>query len=315
LRFIHDRRSSLSSTKEDRSARLWYALDVEIEAAAREAVEYALMEAGALGTETNDTDGKLVLVTAYFDQTPNRESVRTELAEALRIYNLSSPSVGEMNVREVVNEDWLGEWKKSWQPVEVGERFIIAPPWAEIPDDHGRLVIRIEPGMAFGTGTHETTRLCLAAIEKYFLPSHAASPRTDAGAGGSFLDVGTGTGILAIAAAKLSPDAHVEACDTDAEAVAIARENARLNGVAEKIAFRVGTVEEATASADVVCANLTVDVIVPMLPSLLSVTCGRLILSGILDTQVEGLNARLLECGVSAPCETMHDGEWVALIV
>lgn len=295
----------MSSTQADRSARMWYALDAEVEAAAREAVEYGLMEAGALGTETGDVNGSedsLVRVAAYFEQPPNRESVRTELADALRVYNLPSSSVREMNVREVADDDWLGEWKKSWQPVEVGERFIIAPPWTEIPDKHGRIVIRIEPGMAFGTGTHETTRLCLVAIENYY-------------AGGSFLDVGTGTGILAIAAAKLFPGAHVEACDTDAEAVAIARENARLNGVAEKIAFRVGTIEEATASADVVCANLTADVIVPLLPSLVSLTCWHLILSGILDTQIETVSAGLLECGVSEPCEIIKDGEWVALVV
>lgn len=259
------------------------------------------MEAGALGTETDDVQ-PLLRVTAYFDQLPDRERVRTELAEALRIYELPSSSVRQMTIREVADQDWLGEWKKNWQPVEVGERFIIAPPWAEISDEHNRIVIRIEPGMAFGTGTHETTRLCLVAIEKYF-------------AGGSFLDVGTGTGILAIAAAKMFPNAHVEACDTDADAVAIAAENARLNGVAEKITFRVGTVEETTASADLVCANLTADVIAVMLPSLISVTCGHLVLSGILDTQSEALRARMQECGLSEPCETMQDGEWTAIIV
>lgn len=280
----------------------WYALDVLIEPQASEAVEYALMETGALGTETNNADTKLLRVTAYFDQVPNRERVRAALTEAFRIYQLPSASAREMAVREVVDQDWLGEWKKSWQPVEVGERFIVAPPWAEIPDARGRIVIRIEPGMAFGTGTHETTRLCLAAIEKYF-------------AGGSFLDVGTGTGILAIAAAKLFPDAHIEACDTDADAVPIARDNARLNGVAENISFRIGTVEDNSASAELVCANLTADVIVSILPSLLSVTCGRLILSGILDTQVEAVKARLQECGVTVYSETMDDGEWVAIIV
>jgi ribosomal protein L11 methyltransferase len=280
----------------------WYALDVLIEPQASEAVEYALMETGALGTETNGAENEFLRVKAYFDQVPNRERVRAELAEALRIYELPSTSVREMTVREVADHDWLLEWKKSWQPVEVGERFIIAPPWAEISDEHNRIVIRIEPGMAFGTGTHETTRLCLVAIEKYF-------------AGGSFLDVGTGTGILAIAAAKMFPDAYVEACDTDADAIAIASENARLNGVAEKINFRVGTVEETTASADLVCANLTADVIAAMLPSLVSVTCGHLVLSGILDTQSEALRARMLECGVSDPRETMQDGEWIALVI
>jgi ribosomal protein L11 methyltransferase len=290
----------LSSTQE--APRLWYALDVETEAIAREAVEYALMEAGALGTETDDVEGEHVRVTGYFEYLPNRESVSAELADALRIYDLPPSSVRDIGVREVANEDWLGEWKKSWQPVVVGERFIIAPPWAEVADNQNRIVIRIEPGMAFGTGTHETTRLCLKAIEKYF-------------SGESFLDIGTGTGILAIAAAKLFPEARIEGCDTDAQAIAIAGENARLNGVAEKINFRVGTVEETTASVDLVCANLTADVIGRHLPSLMTVSCGRLILSGILDTQLEVLKVRLLECGVSAPCEIIQDGEWIAIIV
>ncbi len=208
----------------------------------------------------------------------------------------------EMDLREVADEDWLGEWKKSWQPVAVGDHFIIAPPWTDVAENQNRLVIRVEPGMAFGTGTHETTRLCLKAIEKYF-------------SGGSFLDIGTGTGILAIAAAKLFPDARIEGCDTDAEAIAIATENARLNGVAGQINFRVGTVDDTTASANLVCANLTADVIGRHLPSLIAVTCGRLILSGILDTQLEVLKARLQQCGVSAPSEIIQDGEWIALIL
>jgi ribosomal protein L11 methyltransferase len=261
------------------------------------------MEAGALGTETevNNPLDRQLRVSAYFDRVPDREAVRAELAEALRLYALPSSSISATKVREVADEDWLGEWKKNWQPVKTG-RFIVAPPWSEILAASEQTVIRIEPGMAFGTGTHETTRLCLAAMEKYF-------------AGGSFLDVGTGTGILAIAAAKLFPDARIEACDTDAEAIAIARENARLNGVAEQIAFRVGTIEEPTASADTVCANLTADVIVAMLPALLGVTCGRLILSGILDSQAEAVQTRLRECGVTLPGEIVQDGEWVAIVV
>lgn len=273
----------------------WYALDVDIEPAAREAVEYALMEAGALGTETTDST-----VTGYFRDTPNRERVRAELFEALRIYELPSSSVRDMNVREVAERDWLGEWKQSWQPVEIG-RFIIAPPWSNIDERHDRVIVRIEPGMAFGTGTHETTRLCLDAIQKHF-------------SGGSFLDVGTGTGILAIAAAKLFPDARVEACDTDESAIEIARENAAANGVAEQINFRVGSVDDSTASADLVCANLTADAINQMLPTFVSLSCGKLILSGILETQIEMVQSRLHECGID-DFEVAQDGEWVALIV
>jgi ribosomal protein L11 methyltransferase len=281
--------------------RLWYALDVEIEAASCEAVEYALMEACALGTETSNAEGGLRRVTAYFDYPPERERMQTELCEALRIYQLPKSSLREMNVRKVIDQDWLSEWKKNWQPVET-DRFIVAPPWTKISDANDHIVIRIEPGMAFGTGTHETTRLCLAAIEKYFT-------------GYSFLDVGTGTGILAIAAAKLFPKARIEACDTDPDAIAIARENALLNDVRQNITFRVGTIEASTASADVVCANLTADVIALILPPLLSVTCDRLILSGILDTQLATMQTRLRECGVSAPVEIIQDGEWIALVL
>jgi ribosomal protein L11 methyltransferase len=284
------------------SPKSWYALTVELETQAREAVEYALMEAGALGTETHDTDEELVNVTAYFDLLPDREQVRRELSEALRIYNLPSSSAGDMRLCEVQDLDWLGEWKKNWQPAVVG-RFIIAPPWTEIRNANQRIVIRIEPGMAFGTGTHETTRLCLKAIEKYFR-------------GGSLLDVGTGTGILAIAAAKLFPAARIEACDTDMGAIEIARENARLNEVAEQIAFRVGSIgEEAIASADLVCANLTAEAISSLLPWLIGATCGRLILSGILDSQLDPIVERLRECGAEGNCVMMQDGEWVVVVV
>jgi len=273
----------------------WYALDIDLDGAAHEAVVYALMEAGALGTETTDHG-----VTAYFAETPSRERIRNELFEALRIYDLPSSSVRDMSLREVADRDWLEEWKQSWQPVEIG-RFIIAPPWSNLDDVHDRLVIRIEPGMAFGTGTHETTRLCLEAIQKHF-------------AGGSFLDVGTGTGILAIAAAKLFPQARIEACDTDEIAIAIARENAELNGVAEQINFWVGSIDDSIASADLVVANLTADVITSIMPALVGVTCGKLILSGILDTQIEMVQATLHAAGID-DFEITQDGEWVSLII
>ena len=282
----------------------WFALDVTLRGRAREAVEYALMEAGALGTESSDAPDAVedsgVLVTAYFDAPPRVGRVRAALLEALRVYGLASSDVREMRPREVEERDWLAEWKKGWRPTEVG-RFVVAPPWSEVGEGAGRIVIRVEPGMAFGTGTHETTRLCLAAIERHFR-------------GGSFLDVGTGTGILAIAAAKLDARARVEACDTDALAVLIAEENARRNGVAGRVKFHVGGVGEATASADFVCANLTADVILGLLPALLGATCGRLVLSGILATQADAVRARLLELGVG-DCEVAHEGEWVSLIV
>jgi ribosomal protein L11 methyltransferase len=274
----------------------WYALDLTVEPGSFEAVEYALMEAGALGTETDDAG-----VHAYFPEPPNREVVRAELADALRIYELPSSSVRDMQFREVPNRDWLDEWKKEWQPVELG-RLVIAPPWAEVEPAQDRIVIRIEPGMAFGTGTHETTRLCLKAILRFFK-------------GGSFLDVGTGTGILAIAAAKLFPEAKVSAYDTDATAVEIARENAQLNGVNEQIDFRIGSLVDAGPSADFVCANLTADVISSMLPGLLAATCGRLLLSGILDIQLDAILEQLPDAAAAGNLVVLRDGEWVALVI
>lgn len=292
----------MSSSKADQLG-LWYALDVELEPAAREAVEYALMEAGASGTETRDETNGRTSVSGYFSSVPDRERVRAELSESLRIHELPSSSVCDVQLREVPDRDWLREWKQSWQPTQVGERFIIAPPWSEVPDARGRIVIRIEPGMAFGTGTHETTRLCLKAIQRFFK-------------GGSFLDVGTGTGILAIAAAKLFPAARVAACDTDANAIEIARENARLNEVADRIEFRVGSLDEScNASADFVCANLTANAIVALLRSLVEASCGRLILSGILESQIDLVVDRLRDLGVSGNFVMLQDNEWIALVV
>jgi ribosomal protein L11 methyltransferase len=284
----------------------WCAVDATIRREAREAIEYALMEAGASGTETNEAGDTDLMVTGYFESAPDLEVVRTSLVDALRIYNLAESQLADLKVRTIADRDWLSEWKKHWQPVKVG-RFIITPPWIESvpPASAGwaqaPIIIRIDPGMAFGTGTHETTQLCLRAIEKHF-------------AGGSFLDVGTGTGVLAIAAAKSFTDARVEACDVDAEAIEIAKENARLNDIAYRINFRAGSVDEQTPSADLVCANLTAPVIVELLPQLLGVTCGRLILSGILDTQLETIRARLLKLGVN-DFEVDKNGEWIALVV
>ncbi|MEO6392164.1 MAG: 50S ribosomal protein L11 methyltransferase [Pyrinomonadaceae bacterium] len=277
----------------------WYAVDIVIDPTAAEAVEYALLEAGASGAEERTGEGGETIITGYFPHLPEREEMRTALAEALRIYDLPTSSAREMSLRDIPEHDWLAEWKRTWQPTVVG-RFVIAPPWSEVEPAAGRIIIRIEPGMAFGTGTHETTRLCLRAIEEHFR-------------GGSFLDVGTGTGILAIAAAKIDHEARIDACDNDADAVTIAIENAELNGVGKAIAFRVGSLDLA-ASADMVCANLTADVILPMLGDLVSVSCGRLVLSGILAEQAGLIQTKLVELGVE-DFQTLDDGEWVAIVV
>jgi ribosomal protein L11 methyltransferase len=309
------------------SPKTWFAIEVFVIPGGREAIEYGLMEAGALGTQT-DEQAETVSVVGYFESQPDVASVHATLTEALRIYGFDSSAIVDLKDREFADRDWLAEWKKSWQPVQVG-RFVIAPPWIEsipgavatgsfgpnkindplaIARGTDTIVIRINPGMAFGTGTHETTRLCLKAIEKHFR-------------GGSFLDVGTGTGILAIAAARMcqKPDreggqVEIRALDIDASAIEIAKENAALNGVSSEIDFRAGSVDEQTPSADFVCANLTAPVIVELLPALSGATCGRLVLSGILDSQVDFVRARLAELGI-VDFEIDQDGEWIAVVI
>ncbi|HYX28405.1 MAG TPA: 50S ribosomal protein L11 methyltransferase [Pyrinomonadaceae bacterium] len=301
------------------SPKQWYTTEVTARVDVREAIEYGLMEAGAVGTQTEDA-GDDLRITGYFEAPIDQKNINAKLVDALRIYHFTADGFVRVKSGQIADRDWLEEWKKNWRPVAVG-RFIVAPPWVSesrqigiatgsskpsVSDDpiatapgSDTIVIRINPGMAFGTGTHETTRLCLKAIEKSF-------------EGGSFLDVGTGTGVLAITAAKLFPAARIEACDTDASAIDIAKENAALNEVADRIQFRVGTVDAQTQSADVICANLTAPVIVELLPELLSATCGHLILSGILESQTDMVTSQLIEQGMSE-FAIERDGEWIAI--
>lgn len=282
----------------------WFAYDVTVEPAASEAVEHALNELDALGTEINHLrrkDSDTVTVIGYFNELPAEDAVRDQLDLALNIYGLNASVVHGLGHREVENQDWLSEWKKHWQPSVIG-RFVVAPPWSDVTDEE-KIVIRIEPNMAFGTGTHETTQLCLRAIDDNFRPEQ------------SLLDVGTGTGVLAIASAKLGRGtAQILACDTDRESVSIARENAVLNGVDEFIEFYVGSIEEETHVFDFVCANLTIDVILPLLPLLLAKSSELLLLSGILAEQESMITNALRNSGADRR-EIERAGEWISVLV
>ncbi len=281
--------------------KIWLAAEIETAREAVEAVEFALLEAGALGTGVDmfgrKMDAPVLTVTGYFNE---KIELRGRLDDALEIYGYSADAIKKIRWKKIEQRDWLEEWKKGWQPVESG-RFIVAPTWSEIPTGAGRIIIRIEPGMAFGTGTHETTRLCLAAITSYFK-------------GGSFLDVGTGTAVLAIAAAKMFPEAQVEACDTDAEAIVIALENAKLNEAADKIKFYAGSITKDTREFDFVCANLTADVITELLPMLVEKSRETLVLSGILAEQEKTITEELQKLN-QTDFEIERLGEWISIII
>src|SRR5688572_4801776 len=190
--------------------RVWQSLRLTVEPESVEAIEFAFNSLESLGTEIDYMSQPVaeVCVVGYFDRLPDDEILQDEFHYALRSYGLDENAILSIERREIVNADWLAEWKKHWKPTTVG-RFLIAPPWDPV-DQPEKIILRIEPNMAFGTGTHETTQLCLTAIDKFYRPED------------SFLDVGTGTGILAIAAAKLtsrntssSQRTLIMACDTD----------------------------------------------------------------------------------------------------
>lgn len=290
----------------------WHKVEIRLRPEAVEAVETALNEAGADGTEYSTLGkkeiGETVSVFGYFSEKPNLQNIETEIRKSLNIYDLPFDLIVELSAAAVENQDWLAEWKKHWQPTETAQ-FVVAPSWSEIATTE-KTILRIEPGMAFGTGTHETTQLCLQAIEENFQPEM------------SFFDVGTGTGVLAIAAAKIKSTIHsskptadlILACDTDEDSVKIAEENADVNGAGKQIAFYVGSIAPETPTFDFVAANLTADVIVPLLPLLTKKAGKILLLSGILLEQQDWVTGELEKLQI-ANCRIRQQGEWISILM
>lgn len=187
-----------------------------------------------------------------------------------------------LSLDSCVEEDWINNWKKYFHPIPVGEKLLIRPLWEDEYDPQGRTVLHLEPGLAFGTGTHETTRLCLELLEKYITP------------GVDFLDMGCGSGILSVAALLLGAKSAV-GVDIDPLAVKTAQENAQTNGVADRFTGICGNLaEKVTGKFQVVAANIVADVVI-----LLSKDAPRFltpdstyIISGIIDTREQDvLNA------------------------
>ena len=281
----------------------WFAADVTVDPKACEAVESALGVMGAIGTAADGLKKKPdepIIVTGFFEEPISLEDVEDAIGEEFEHTGRDRDAVHSIEFRVVEEEDWLATWKKHWQPTEVG-RFIIAPPWAPARDTDDKFVIKIEPSMAFGTGTHETTQLCLEALGKIIT------------AGMSVIDVGTGTGVLAIAAAKLGCK-HIRAYDVDAASVNIAEQNAEANGVIDSINFYEGSIDESVENADLILANLTLDVITPMLGLLIEKADIWLLLSGILATQREQIETELKKFEIG-DLKFQTKGEWISVLV
>jgi len=246
-----------------------------------------------------------ITVRAYLPWDAQLETNRAALAEALWHLGRISP-IPEPVFREVVETDWSLEWKKHYRPFRIGKRLVIVPSWIEWNAAPGDVTLRLDPGMAFGTGMHPTTRLCLEALEERITP------------GVGMIDLGCGSGILSIAGALLGAG-RVEGWDIDPEAVRIARENAALNSVASRFEARLGSLEDlrkTKRSAPVVAANILAGVLQAMLRASLAETVqpgGCLILSGILAEQSAAVEAALAESGLRLAEKKIRE-DWVALI-
>jgi ribosomal protein L11 methyltransferase len=205
----------------------------------------------------------------------------------------------------VDEQDWADAWKVHYHPVRIGRRILIRPLWIEMelaPDD---VEIALDPGMAFGTGTHPTTQLCLEALEDAIQP------------GVNVLDLGCGSGILAIGAAKLGA-AHVLGLDIDPLAVQIAHENIAQNGVSDKITVQEGSLESVVTSArrfDVIVVNILARIIIAMCDQHLGETVrpgGHAIFSGIIADQADDVETALRKTGLT-PFHRRQQGDWVVI--
>ncbi len=251
-------------------------------------------------------------VKTYLKPGPRGRGIQRQIEEGLWHLRLLYP-MPEPVARTVKEEDWAHAWKEHYKPLRIGRRVLLTPAWEEPEALPGDVVVRLEPGMAFGTGLHPTTRLCVAALEKWVRP------------GDAFLDIGTGSGVLAIAAAKLGA-ARAWATDIDPLAIRVAKENALLNKITlerDGLFIEQGSVPEGLAGGfQVIAANILAEVLIglfecaydnvpldePLAPG------GHMILSGILEEKAELVLAAAANHGLTE-IERRQEGDWVALVV
>lgn len=252
-----------------------------------------------------DNPVEMVVVRAYLPIENQLELIKQRIEEGLwhlsQIQPLPQPSF-----RLIKEEDWSQAWKSHYHPIQIGKRLMILPVWSQSPSGD-RLHVILNPGMAFGTGTHPTTRLCLMALEDYLR------------SGQRVIDLGCGSGILSIAAARLGAS-HVQAWDNDAKAVDAARDNVRLNHLTKRITVEAGSLsellEEIDHKADLLVANITASVLEHMIVAGLVRAVkdgGIVILSGLLVAQIESLSA-ICDLHGLTHVETRVEEDWRALV-
>lgn len=285
----------------------WAAVEFEVDHANEDLASWLIVQCGANGCEIKPGNGERVLVHAVFDCEKLSAEELSHIRSSFEEYKLGE-CLRTLKVQQVEQEDWLARWKEGFEPFRIGTRFLVCPSWMRdslTPDlTDGRVVIFIEPGMAFGTGLHATTQFCLRALESY--PPKA-----------SVLDVGTGSGILAIACAHLNADARIVALDIDPVAIDTAREDLILNNVDGRIELLVGSTEHVKGQTfDVILSNLTCEDIVALLPDYMKLLepDGHILCAGILKEKFP-----LLEAAIAKHKMTMikveHTGQWVGVVL
>lgn len=274
--------------------RSWLELAVEVHPFVAEAVSNFLIEQGSPGVVQEELPGpahrKKERIIAYFPNDRHlgvrKGKIRAYLLALCKLY----PGSFSLRFRVIKQEKWAEAWKSNFKPLHVTPRLVIKPPWEKYPEQKREVVIEIDPGMAFGTGTHPSTQMCLKALEE-LIQSSAHPP--------SILDVGTGSGILAIAARKLGAR-QVLAIDIDPLAIACARKNAMANNIDGEIDFRVGPLEGLRRIFDIVVANLLPQELLSVAPSLPKRMSPRgvLIVSGLLREQKKEMALAFAELGL-----------------
>jgi ribosomal protein L11 methyltransferase len=250
-----------------------------------------------------------VLIRAYFRPDEFGPWQQEELNRYLaRLQGYDLYPLG-LELRQVAEEDWAEAWKAHFKPLKVTSRLVVRPPWEEYAGAPGELVITIHPGMAFGTGRHPTTVLCLRALEEVWdqdLPMDLQPWQT--------LDVGTGTGILALAAARLG--ARVLAIDVDPEAVAAALENVRLNALEDRIWVEAAPLGSLRQQFALILANITAPDLLELAEALAGrlISGGALIISGFLADDLPAIQARYLALGLKET-GVLTEENWVSLIL
>ena len=302
-------------------------VSIKTKTEAVEAISNLLMEEGVVGVEIDDPkdiirtntsptswdyvdeslinkDLETVTVRAYF---PEDDDIKTKIdhirarIDEMRAY-LDTGS-GEITMDTIKEEDWAHQWKKYYKVTPIGKNIIIKPSWEEYKDeDSDKIVIDLDPGMAFGTGTHETTSMCMELLEKHVSQEDIV------------LDIGTGSGVLAITAAKLGAN-KVIGVDLDKTAVRVARENIGHNKVADMVDIRQGDLlDVVNEKANIIVANIIADVIIPLSKEVASVMLEDAIFisSGIIEDRIDDVKDALNEN--FEILEIVRDGEWAAIV-